>query len=217
MRICDYFWGDNPHPTFKNRDQILIKMIGYDAVLKDRSMISLLSLRWSCLIWNIRRISTWKYWTSSWGFRMGLAETQNRGWDWKSRCRHLACLWLYPRACPSLGVSVSVMARVSENGWEWQSWKYSWEPHTMRRHVYYPALQWVPHWELAFDPSQWAGQCILHQTAGEAVPFLFLSTSLPAPLKFWKAALEYSAVFASASSNLACRGASLERKLELRV
>lgn len=142
-------------------------------------MISLLSLRWSCLIWNIRRISTWKYWTSSWGFRMGLAETQNRGWDWKSRCRHLACLWLYPRACPSLGVSVSVfMARVSENGWEWQSWKYSWEPHTMRRHVYYPALQWVPHWELAFDPSQWAGQCILHQTAGEAVS-LSLSLNLP--------------------------------------
>ena len=53
--------------------------------------------------------------------------------------------------------------------WEWvgmAALEFSWELHSMRRHVFYTALQWVPHWELAFDPAQWAGQCILHQTAG---------------------------------------------------
>ncbi|XP_012496013.1 PREDICTED: poly [ADP-ribose] polymerase 6 isoform X1 [Propithecus coquereli] len=34
------------------------------------------------------------------------------------------------------------------------------------QHVFCPALQWVPHRELAFDPAQRAGQCVLHQTAG---------------------------------------------------
>lgn len=31
------------------------------------------------------------------------------------------------------------MSCVGENGWVWRSWKCFWEPHTMKRHIFYPA------------------------------------------------------------------------------
>lgn len=109
-----------------------------------------------------------------------------------SVCMSIASFYLCPSSCP-----VCV--------WEWVGvavLEFSWELHSMRGHIFYTALQWVPHWKLAFNPAQRAGQCILHQTAGEAVLFLFLST-FSLPHSFGKSAVKYSAVFASASSNLA--------------
>lgn len=71
--------------------------------------------------------------------------------------------------------------------WEWVGvavLEFTWELHSMRRHVFYTALQWVPHWKLAFNPAQWAGQCILHQTAGEAVLLFSFSPPSPCPTHF---------------------------------